>query len=192
MKRRTAIKQVAFTLGGLMTLPIWAKAWSATDVQSQPFLTATQDTLLAELVETVIPETNSPFGALISTTPTRAPSKTNAMTTTTPTTNQPSLSLVTTNTPSSVSSPATLYRVSLTSFSIAATNVQSLQQFQSTMSQYMLSAMMGQLSSSVVRLVDLEAAAVPTTRRRRRRRLQQQQEMMVVYSFIGSVLMLID
>ncbi len=60
MKRRTAIKQVAFTLGGLMTLPIWAKAWSATDVQSQPFLTATQDTLLAELVETVIPETNTP------------------------------------------------------------------------------------------------------------------------------------
>lgn len=157
--------------------------------------TTTTSPTIVVLVEseapvTVIPETNSPFGALISTTPTRAPSKTNAMTTTTPTTNQPSLSLVTTNTPSSVSSPATLYRVSLTSFSIAATNVQSLQQFQSTMSQYMLSAMMGQLSSSVVRLVDLEAAAVPTTRRRRRRRLQQQQEMMVVYSFTGSVLLM--
>ncbi len=58
MERRNALKHIATATVGLVSLPAWATNWTATSIQ--PHLPAAQDLLLAELVETIIPTTDTP------------------------------------------------------------------------------------------------------------------------------------
>ncbi|MFN4146287.1 MAG: gluconate 2-dehydrogenase subunit 3 family protein [Runella sp.] len=60
MKRRTALKNLSAALGGAIALPTWAKGWTPASVHTYTFASSTQEALLAEIVETIIPETNTP------------------------------------------------------------------------------------------------------------------------------------
>ena len=61
MQRRTALKTVALSIGSVITLPAWANAWSINSLQNQHFnLSFSKETLLAEIVETIIPKTDTP------------------------------------------------------------------------------------------------------------------------------------
>lgn len=61
MQRRTALKTVALSIGSAIVLPSWANAWSTKSLQNQPFnLSFSQENLLAEIVETIIPKTDTP------------------------------------------------------------------------------------------------------------------------------------
>jgi len=61
MQRRVALKNIALAIGGLMALPAWANGWSEASIQHvSPYLTANQDALLAEIVETILPATETP------------------------------------------------------------------------------------------------------------------------------------
>ncbi len=61
MQRRTALKSVALSIGSIISLPSWANAWSIKNLQNQHFnLSFSQETLLAEVVETIIPKTDTP------------------------------------------------------------------------------------------------------------------------------------
>ncbi|MPR36017.1 gluconate 2-dehydrogenase subunit 3 family protein [Salmonirosea aquatica] len=60
MQRRTALKNVATTLAGLAALPAWANGWNQQQLSKTHFLTPAEDTLLAEVVETIIPATDTP------------------------------------------------------------------------------------------------------------------------------------
>jgi hypothetical protein len=60
MQRRSAIKSLALTLGGAIVLPTWAKAWSKASFQGhQLAVSYSQEALLAEIVETIIPQTDT-------------------------------------------------------------------------------------------------------------------------------------
>lgn len=60
MERRVAIKQITLAAGGLLALPAWASAWTRASLQPVlPFLSPDQDGLLAELVDTLIPASDS-------------------------------------------------------------------------------------------------------------------------------------
>lgn len=62
MKRRTVLKQLALTLGTVVSLPAWATQWSPQATSSYPNLaiSPSQEILLAEIVETIIPTTDTP------------------------------------------------------------------------------------------------------------------------------------
>jgi hypothetical protein len=60
MKRRAAIKSLTMILGGLTSIPAWASSWTPKTVRHHTFLRHTDDALLAEIVETIIPETSTP------------------------------------------------------------------------------------------------------------------------------------
>ncbi len=60
MQRRTAIKTIALTIGGAIVLPSWANAWNRESLQTSRFISSSQNALLAEIVETIIPKTNTP------------------------------------------------------------------------------------------------------------------------------------
>jgi hypothetical protein len=61
MQRRTALKTVALSIGSVIILPSWANAWTTKSLQNQPFNSSfSQETLLAEIVETIIPKTDTP------------------------------------------------------------------------------------------------------------------------------------
>lgn len=60
MQRRSALKNVALTLGGLVTLPAWAMNWTPESIGHAEGLVASEEALLAEIVETIIPETTTP------------------------------------------------------------------------------------------------------------------------------------
>ena len=61
MERREAIKYVALTIGGVISLPSWASGWKANNISSPKlFLSADKELLLDEMVETIIPSTNTP------------------------------------------------------------------------------------------------------------------------------------
>ena len=61
MQRRTALKTVALSIGSVITLPTWANAWSTNTLQNQHIhLSFSKETLLAEIVETIIPKTDTP------------------------------------------------------------------------------------------------------------------------------------
>ena len=61
MQRRTALKSVALSIGSVIMLPSWANAWNIKTLQNQHFnLNFLQETLLAEIVETIIPKTDTP------------------------------------------------------------------------------------------------------------------------------------
>jgi hypothetical protein len=60
MQRRTALKNVAATMGALVALPTWAKGWNGQSLPKTTLLTPAEDNLLAEVVETIIPKTDTP------------------------------------------------------------------------------------------------------------------------------------
>ncbi len=60
MQRRTALKNVAATMGAMIALPAWANGWNADKIQKVGFLTVAEDDMLAEVVETFIPVTDTP------------------------------------------------------------------------------------------------------------------------------------
>ncbi len=60
MQRRTALKNVAATMGAMVALPAWASGWNAKNIQKAGLLTIAEDDMLAEVVETLIPVTDTP------------------------------------------------------------------------------------------------------------------------------------
>ncbi|WP_345270027.1 gluconate 2-dehydrogenase subunit 3 family protein [Nibrella viscosa] len=60
MQRRSALKSIAGAIGGLVSLPAWANGWTPESIGSVSGLPADQQTLLGEIVETIIPETDTP------------------------------------------------------------------------------------------------------------------------------------
>lgn len=60
MERRNALKIVAGAVGGLISLPAWASGWTTETVRSaRQFLSLSQADLLADMVETIIPATDT-------------------------------------------------------------------------------------------------------------------------------------
>jgi hypothetical protein len=57
MNRRYALKSLATSVGALLTMPAWASNWTATTIGTTSVFG--NDALLAELVETIIPTTNT-------------------------------------------------------------------------------------------------------------------------------------
>ncbi|MGV3640948.1 MAG: gluconate 2-dehydrogenase subunit 3 family protein [Adhaeribacter sp.] len=62
MKRRTALRSLALLVGGTMALPAWASNWDAAALAPLPLSLADagQTALLGELVETIIPASDTP------------------------------------------------------------------------------------------------------------------------------------
>ncbi|MCX6216325.1 gluconate 2-dehydrogenase subunit 3 family protein [Spirosoma sp.] len=60
MQRRYALKGLAMSLGGLVSLPAWASGWTGNSLGSVSLVSFDEQTLLGEIVETFIPETNTP------------------------------------------------------------------------------------------------------------------------------------
>jgi Gluconate 2-dehydrogenase subunit 3 len=61
ISRREAIKKAALIMGGTFALPNILKAWDAPIIQNQAFqFNFAQDTVLAELCETIVPTTDTP------------------------------------------------------------------------------------------------------------------------------------
>lgn len=60
MQRRSAIKSLSLAFGGLVSLPTWAAGWTPDSIGHTTTLTAPDENLLAEIVETFIPETTTP------------------------------------------------------------------------------------------------------------------------------------
>jgi hypothetical protein len=60
MKRRSAVKNLGLAFAGLVSLPSWAMGWTPESIGQSATLPAMDETLLAEIVETIIPETNTP------------------------------------------------------------------------------------------------------------------------------------
>lgn len=60
MKRRLALKNLSTAFGGLLTLPAWANNWTPDSVSISNKISANDINLLAEIVETIIPETKTP------------------------------------------------------------------------------------------------------------------------------------
>lgn len=57
MQRRTALQGLAITFGGLVSLPAWATGWTTDSLKPVPSLPNGEEALLAEIVDTFIPET---------------------------------------------------------------------------------------------------------------------------------------
>jgi Ca2+-binding EF-hand superfamily protein len=61
MQRRSAVKNIALTIGAAIVLPSWANAWSKGSFKNiSTKISAFQENILAEIVETIIPKTNTP------------------------------------------------------------------------------------------------------------------------------------
>ncbi|PLK43060.1 gluconate 2-dehydrogenase subunit 3 family protein [Emticicia sp. TH156] len=61
MQRRAALRTFALSIGSTLVLPSWANAWSKETLhQSNLILSSSQEALLAEIVETIIPKTDTP------------------------------------------------------------------------------------------------------------------------------------
>lgn len=61
MERRVAIKQMALAAGAGLVLPAWASAWTKASVQPMMlFLSTEQDEVLSQLVDALIPASDSP------------------------------------------------------------------------------------------------------------------------------------
>lgn len=60
MQRRSALKNLSMAVGGLMSLPTWASAWTPASIGQFTTLSLTEEETLAEIVETIIPETETP------------------------------------------------------------------------------------------------------------------------------------
>jgi hypothetical protein len=59
MERRTAIKTLSLSLGSLISLPAWASSWQSSTLVNDSLSTINDTELLAELVETIIPTTET-------------------------------------------------------------------------------------------------------------------------------------
>ncbi|QHT71293.1 gluconate 2-dehydrogenase subunit 3 family protein [Rhodocytophaga rosea] len=62
MRRRLSLKQMAVALGGMITVPTWAYGWNqdALKFTSASLLPPELETLLSEVVDTLIPATDTP------------------------------------------------------------------------------------------------------------------------------------
>ncbi|MGV3504543.1 MAG: gluconate 2-dehydrogenase subunit 3 family protein [Adhaeribacter sp.] len=60
MKRRAALKHLSLALAGLVSLPAWAQTWSPASLGPITGFQASEQELLAEIVETIIPQTDTP------------------------------------------------------------------------------------------------------------------------------------
>lgn len=60
MQRRSALKNLALTVGGLVSLPAWASGWTPDSLGHLSGVAIDDEALLAEIVETFIPETTTP------------------------------------------------------------------------------------------------------------------------------------
>ena len=61
MQRRSLVKNITLTIGASIILPSWANAWNKESFQNNYFKSShLQENLLAEIVETIIPKTNTP------------------------------------------------------------------------------------------------------------------------------------
>lgn len=60
MKRRIVVKNIALTIGASIVLPAWANAWNQNSLRDNHLNISSQENLLAEIVETIIPKTNTP------------------------------------------------------------------------------------------------------------------------------------
>jgi hypothetical protein len=60
MERREVLKSMALAFGGTLTLPAWASGWNTASLEKTALLSVDQNLLLAEVVETFIPTTDTP------------------------------------------------------------------------------------------------------------------------------------
>ena len=60
MQRRSAVKNIALSLGASIVLPSWANAWNKDSFRNNQYTVSPNENLLAEMVETIIPKTNTP------------------------------------------------------------------------------------------------------------------------------------
>jgi hypothetical protein len=60
MQRRSAVKSLALTVGGLLSLPAWASGWTPKSLGHISIVPPDQETLLGTIVDTIIPETTTP------------------------------------------------------------------------------------------------------------------------------------
>lgn len=61
MNRRQIVKGMAATIGGMLVMPAWASAWNAESLQGfQSNFATLEEAILAEVVEAIIPETDTP------------------------------------------------------------------------------------------------------------------------------------
>ena len=60
MKRRTALKSVALSIGALASLPSWATSWNRNSLIGQSYLSKLEAATLSTLVQTLIPKTDTP------------------------------------------------------------------------------------------------------------------------------------
>lgn len=60
MQRRSALKRVAISVGGLLSLPAWASGWTPESIGHLSFVSPDQEALLGSLVDTYIPQTTTP------------------------------------------------------------------------------------------------------------------------------------
>lgn len=65
MERRVVIKNLAMSMGALVSLPAWAKGWKEAGLPNQNILVANQAKLLQDIVETIIPKTDIPGAAAL-------------------------------------------------------------------------------------------------------------------------------
>lgn len=60
IKRRTLLKNAALGMGALVSLPTWAKGWNTTTIPQSSKLNQITSQILADIVGTIIPETDTP------------------------------------------------------------------------------------------------------------------------------------
>lgn len=60
MQRRKAVSTLAAGIGAMLTLPSWAQNWKGEKLPANYFLSADASATLAEIVETIIPQTDTP------------------------------------------------------------------------------------------------------------------------------------
>lgn len=60
MQRRNLLKTVAIGFGGIVTMPSWAEGWNQTSFSNNLSFSTADDALLAEIVDTILPETKTP------------------------------------------------------------------------------------------------------------------------------------
>jgi hypothetical protein len=61
MQRRSAVKNIALTISASIVLPSWANAWNKDSFRKNQFnIVSSRENFLAEIVETIIPKTDTP------------------------------------------------------------------------------------------------------------------------------------
>ena len=60
MERRVALKSMALAMGAMASLPSWASGWNGNSLPKGILLSADQSALLAGMVESIIPKTDTP------------------------------------------------------------------------------------------------------------------------------------